>query len=33
MRSILAVVNVMGALVALFAAFYVLPITRRSFSR
>jgi trk system potassium uptake protein TrkH len=27
MRSILAVVNVMGALVALFAAYYLLPIT------
>ncbi len=26
MRSILAVINVMGALVALFAAYYVLPI-------
>jgi hypothetical protein len=26
MRSILAIVNVMGALVAWFAAYYVLPI-------
>ncbi len=26
MRSILAVVNVLGALLALFAAFYVLPL-------